>query len=582
MDRTTRRAARDARPVRLRGRVRLLPRRARPRAGVQGGERPDARLRRGGRAAGSCRSSGSTSTQEPLEEAIRCLDRGARGIKLHPRAQSFSLADERLAPVFALAAEREVPILIHGGRGLPPIADELGDGSSERYDGVRLIVAHAGIADMAGLAQDTSRGVDGVYFDTSVWSADRPARPVPAGRARAGRLRLRLPVRPPAELASARACAPPSVAGLDDDTACGCMLGGDGAADRPRRADALADGAARERRPRPAAHVRAHPPVPLDGDAAPLAAPGATRWARSGSPLNACDRARTVTSRRRRRGSSELLVDRARICGSGARARRATRSARHATARRIPAACTSPTSSPSRPLRRAHAARRAAGARARRLRGVPTAATEPSATTTEETATDDDGRQGGVQGGRRTAAREDGGATAPTERLDPEQTLHADVPDELRRLHGHPRPGSSRRARGLARLARARRLLRRHDLPPHRARLRDPGRRPDAAWLGRPGLLDRRRAASRTRATSRASSRWPRRRSSRPARPAASSSSSPATTPGLPPDYAIVGEVTDGLDVVRRIGKLGDETTQQPTHAGSSVDRSSPSSPYAE
>jgi peptidyl-prolyl cis-trans isomerase B (cyclophilin B) len=33
---------------------------------------------------------------------------------------------------------------------------------------------------------------------------------------------------------------------------------------------------------------------------------------------------------------------------------------------------------------------------------------------------------------------------------------------------------------------------------------------------------------------------------------------------GLPPDYAIVGTVTDGLDTVRRIGALGDDS-QQPT-----------------
>jgi peptidyl-prolyl cis-trans isomerase B (cyclophilin B) len=33
---------------------------------------------------------------------------------------------------------------------------------------------------------------------------------------------------------------------------------------------------------------------------------------------------------------------------------------------------------------------------------------------------------------------------------------------------------------------------------------------------------------------------------------------------GLPPDYAIVGEVTEGLDVVERIGTLGDPATEQP------------------
>ncbi len=88
-------------------------------------ERPDARVRRPLRGTARSRSSASTWASEPIEEAERCLDLGAKGIKLHPRAQKFLLNDERLAPVFAIAAERKVPILIHGGRGLPPIADDL-------------------------------------------------------------------------------------------------------------------------------------------------------------------------------------------------------------------------------------------------------------------------------------------------------------------------------------------------------------------------------------------------------------------------------------------------------------------------
>jgi uncharacterized protein len=107
--------------------------------------------------------------EEPIGEAERCLDRGARGIKLHPRAQKFLLDDERLAPVFALAAERRVPILIHGGRGLPPIADHLLR-LVDAYPDAQLIIAHAGIADLSGLAGNFS-GKAGVFFDTSVWSA---------------------------------------------------------------------------------------------------------------------------------------------------------------------------------------------------------------------------------------------------------------------------------------------------------------------------------------------------------------------------------------------------------------------------
>ncbi len=106
---------------------------------------------------------------QPVEEAKRCLERGARGIKLHPRAQGFTAHDARLGPVFELSAERGVPILIHAGRGLPPIASGLAD-LVERYPEATLIIAHAGIADMAALVAAMA-GRRGVFFDTSVWSA---------------------------------------------------------------------------------------------------------------------------------------------------------------------------------------------------------------------------------------------------------------------------------------------------------------------------------------------------------------------------------------------------------------------------
>src|SRR4029077_11931573 len=57
---------------------------------------------------------------------------------------------------------------IHGGRGLPPIADHLHK-LVDTYPEVQLIIAHAGIADLAGLAGHFA-GKKGVFFDTSVWS----------------------------------------------------------------------------------------------------------------------------------------------------------------------------------------------------------------------------------------------------------------------------------------------------------------------------------------------------------------------------------------------------------------------------
>jgi predicted TIM-barrel fold metal-dependent hydrolase len=107
--------------------------------------------------------------ETPMEEARRCLDLGAGGIKLHPRAQRFLPDDPRLEPVFGLAAERRVPVLIHGGRGLPPIADSLAR-LLDRHCPPALIIAHAGIVDLAAMARNFA-GRPGVFFDTSVWSA---------------------------------------------------------------------------------------------------------------------------------------------------------------------------------------------------------------------------------------------------------------------------------------------------------------------------------------------------------------------------------------------------------------------------
>lgn len=106
--------------------------------------------------------------EQPVEEARRCLDLGAQGIKLHPRSQNFLLGDERLAPVFELAAERHVPILIHGGRGLPPIATELHK-LVDANPGSQLIIAHGGIADLAALSEAFG-GRPGVFFDSSLWN----------------------------------------------------------------------------------------------------------------------------------------------------------------------------------------------------------------------------------------------------------------------------------------------------------------------------------------------------------------------------------------------------------------------------
>ena len=88
--------------------------------------------------------------EEPVAEAERCLALGARGIKLHPRAQSFGFGNAAAAAIFEVARDAGVPILIHAGRGMPRM-DPLAD-LALRYPEVPLVLAHAAIADQGMFA----------------------------------------------------------------------------------------------------------------------------------------------------------------------------------------------------------------------------------------------------------------------------------------------------------------------------------------------------------------------------------------------------------------------------------------------
>ena len=106
--------------------------------------------------------------RDALAEAERALDRGARGIKLHPRAEQFALDHPNLAPVFALADARRLPVLVHAGRGIPALGRHAVEATG-RHPGMRLILAHAGISDLAWIWREAA-GHPNLFFDTSWWS----------------------------------------------------------------------------------------------------------------------------------------------------------------------------------------------------------------------------------------------------------------------------------------------------------------------------------------------------------------------------------------------------------------------------
>jgi uncharacterized protein len=104
---------------------------------------------------------------DPVAEAERCLALGARGIKLHPRAQAFGFGNAAAEGIWKVADEAKVPILIHAGRGMPPM-DPLAD-LALRFPDVVLVLAHAAIADQ-GMFASRLRDHPGILYDTSTFS----------------------------------------------------------------------------------------------------------------------------------------------------------------------------------------------------------------------------------------------------------------------------------------------------------------------------------------------------------------------------------------------------------------------------
>jgi predicted TIM-barrel fold metal-dependent hydrolase len=104
-------------------------------------------------------------SENPLAECERCLGNGARGIKLHPRAQDFVFDGKEMDGVFGLAETAGVPILIHAGRGLPPLAEGLVD-LALRHPGAALILAHGAICDQ-GILTTRLAEHPGVLYDIS-------------------------------------------------------------------------------------------------------------------------------------------------------------------------------------------------------------------------------------------------------------------------------------------------------------------------------------------------------------------------------------------------------------------------------
>ena len=103
------------------------------------------------------------------KEFERCLTRGFMGLKLHPVSQGFELDDERVVRLLGMAAEADLPVLIHTGFAMQRVVEPLLP-TVEAHPGLRLILGHSAMIEVLEAVRAFGDH-PGVLFETSVVSA---------------------------------------------------------------------------------------------------------------------------------------------------------------------------------------------------------------------------------------------------------------------------------------------------------------------------------------------------------------------------------------------------------------------------
>lgn len=100
------------------------------------------------------------------KEFERCVGRGFKGLKLHPLSQRFELDDEPVVRLLNMAADADLPVLIHAGFAMERIVEPLLPTIKARPE-LRLLLGHAAMVEIP----EAVRVFDpypNVLFETSV------------------------------------------------------------------------------------------------------------------------------------------------------------------------------------------------------------------------------------------------------------------------------------------------------------------------------------------------------------------------------------------------------------------------------
>jgi uncharacterized protein len=101
-------------------------------------------------------------------DAAEALGAGARGFKLHPRAEDFRLDHPGVEAIVGVGAEARAPVLIHAGVGVGSFGETVVE-LADRHPACPIVLAHAAVSDLAWLGE-VAAGHPNLLFDTAWWN----------------------------------------------------------------------------------------------------------------------------------------------------------------------------------------------------------------------------------------------------------------------------------------------------------------------------------------------------------------------------------------------------------------------------
>ena len=115
-----------------------------------------------------------TMGPDALDDLRRCVERGARTVKLMAAAHGYRYDSACTDPVMALAQELGIPATIHSGSPLSGCSPSYIATLAARHPGVTVIMDHMGYREWIGLAVAAAIANPNIYLGTTLIAAAEP------------------------------------------------------------------------------------------------------------------------------------------------------------------------------------------------------------------------------------------------------------------------------------------------------------------------------------------------------------------------------------------------------------------------